>query len=67
MLRLQYQSAHAAWRSMTRAITEAMMSGEIPSADLLAREIRAKEHLEVAQRAYREAFSEESPNDGRAA
>ena len=55
VLRVQYESAHAAWRSQARLITEAMMSDKMPSADLLASEISALEELKAARQAYREA------------
>jgi hypothetical protein len=40
-LRMRYQAAHAAYQACSRALTEAAMSGAIPSAALLEQEAKA--------------------------
>jgi len=40
-LRMRYQAAHAAYQACVRALTEAAMSGSIPSAALLEQEAKA--------------------------
>ena len=40
-LRMRYRTAHAAYQGCVRAVTEATMSGELPSPTLLEREARA--------------------------
>jgi hypothetical protein len=40
-LRMRYRAAHAAYQACVRAVTEATMSGDLPSPTLLEREARA--------------------------
>jgi hypothetical protein len=40
-LRMRYRAAHAAYQACVRAVTEATMSGAVPSPTLLAQEAKA--------------------------
>jgi hypothetical protein len=40
-LRMRYHAAHAAYQACVRAVTEATMSGTVPSPALLAQEAKA--------------------------
>jgi hypothetical protein len=40
-LRMRYRAAHAAYQACVRAVTEATMSGDLPSPTMLEREARA--------------------------
>jgi hypothetical protein len=49
-LRMKYQIAHDAHQSCVRALNEAGMSGQLPSAQLLEREAKAARELAEASR-----------------
>lgn len=56
-LRLRYNAAQAAHADAARALTEACIRGNVPTADLIESERQAKSVLEGARRSLHEAMS----------
>jgi hypothetical protein len=56
-LRLRYNAAQAAHADAGRVLTEAVIRGDVPTADLVESERQAKHVLEAARRNLHEAMS----------
>jgi hypothetical protein len=58
-LRMRYRAAHAAYQACVRAVSEATMSGSLPSPALLEQEAKALSALTVLQASLLAAMSED--------
>jgi hypothetical protein len=63
-LRMRYRAAHAAYQACVRAVTEATMSGDLPSPTLLEQEARALAALTKLRANLLAAMAAQAPDAG---